>query len=138
MFNMNMYCDTFDMNKLFNPNPEDFNGDVLNCVPLRSFPEFKKVTLLSIPRDDISCVTIKEPHFSKMAVYEVYGIEPIADLMKVPDSNIAIKAKLVKLLREETGAGLMDCKKALLETNWDIFKAKEYLKENYSPIHVLK
>lgn len=138
MFNMNMYCDVLDIKKAFNPNPEDFSGDVLNCIPLRTF-NFEKCAYPTIPRNNISCVKIEEPHLSTMIIREVYGIEhPITDPMKVPDSNIAIKAKLVKLLRKETGAGLMDCKKALLETNWDIFKAKEYLKENYSSIHVLK
>lgn len=42
---------------------------------------------------------------------------------------MAIKAALVKELREKTGAGMMDCKKALTETNGDLEKAAEYLKE---------
>src|SRR3984893_10399404 len=41
-----------------------------------------------------------------------------------------ITAGLVKELREKTGAGMMDCKKALVETNGDIEKAIEYLREN--------
>ncbi|MBO8167764.1 MAG: translation elongation factor Ts [Thermoanaerobacteraceae bacterium] len=40
-----------------------------------------------------------------------------------------ISAKLVKELRERTGAGMMDCKKALQETDGDIEKAAEYLRE---------
>jgi elongation factor Ts len=36
---------------------------------------------------------------------------------------------LVKQLREETGAGMMDCKKALAETGGDIEKAQEYLRK---------
>ncbi len=40
-----------------------------------------------------------------------------------------ITAKLVKELRESTGAGMMDCKKALVETEGDIEKATEILKE---------
>ncbi|MBO5850826.1 MAG: translation elongation factor Ts [Clostridia bacterium] len=35
----------------------------------------------------------------------------------------------VKALREKTGAGMMDCKKALEETNGDIEKAVDYLRE---------
>lgn len=42
---------------------------------------------------------------------------------------MAISAKLVKELREKTGAGMMDCKKALQETDGDIDKASEYLRE---------
>ncbi|MBO8127589.1 MAG: translation elongation factor Ts [Peptococcaceae bacterium] len=40
-----------------------------------------------------------------------------------------ISAKLVKELRERTGAGMMDCKKALQETGGDIEKAIDYLRE---------
>ncbi|MBU4313896.1 MAG: translation elongation factor Ts [Actinobacteria bacterium] len=41
-----------------------------------------------------------------------------------------IKAELVKELREKSSAGMMDCKKALVESNGDIKKAEEILKEN--------
>ena len=34
-----------------------------------------------------------------------------------------ISASMVKELREKTGAGMMDCKKALVETNGDMEKA---------------
>jgi len=40
---------------------------------------------------------------------------------------MAITAKLVKELRDRTGAGMMDCKKALKETDGDIAAAAEYL-----------
>jgi elongation factor Ts len=40
-----------------------------------------------------------------------------------------ISAKLVKDLRDITGAGMMDCKKALQETDGDIEKAKEWLRQ---------
>lgn len=40
-----------------------------------------------------------------------------------------ISAALVKELREKTGAGLMDCKKALAETGGDLEKAGNYLRE---------
>ena len=40
-----------------------------------------------------------------------------------------IKVKLVKELREKSSAGMMDCKKALVESNGDIKKAEEILKE---------
>ena len=42
---------------------------------------------------------------------------------------MAVTAQLVKELRERTGAGMMDCKKALVETDGDIEKAIEYLRE---------
>jgi len=40
-----------------------------------------------------------------------------------------ITAEMVKNLREITGAGMMDCKKALVETNGDMDKAVDYLRE---------
>lgn len=40
-----------------------------------------------------------------------------------------ISASVVKELREKTGAGMMDCKKALVETGGDLEKAIEYLRE---------
>lgn len=40
-----------------------------------------------------------------------------------------IKASDVKNLRDMTGAGMLDCKKALTETNGDIDKAIDYLRE---------
>ena len=42
---------------------------------------------------------------------------------------MAVTAKLVKELREKTGAGMMDCKKALVETDGDIDKAIDVLRE---------
>lgn len=40
-----------------------------------------------------------------------------------------ISPALVKQLRDETGAGMMDCKKALAETKGDLVKAQEYLRK---------
>ena len=40
-----------------------------------------------------------------------------------------ITAKMVNELRQTTGAGMMDCKKALVETNGDMEKAVDYLRE---------
>jgi elongation factor Ts len=41
----------------------------------------------------------------------------------------AITAKLVSELREKTGAGMMDCKKALTEVSGDLEKAVDYLRQ---------
>lgn len=43
---------------------------------------------------------------------------------------MAITASMVKELREMTGAGMMDCKKALSATDGDMDKAVEFLREN--------
>ncbi len=43
---------------------------------------------------------------------------------------MAITAAMVKELREMTGAGMMDCKKALGETDGDMDAAVEYLRKN--------
>ena len=42
---------------------------------------------------------------------------------------MAITAGMVKELREMTGAGMMDCKKALTATDGDMDKAIEFLRE---------
>ena len=42
---------------------------------------------------------------------------------------MAITAKQVKELREKTGAGMMDCKKALTANDGDIAKAIDWLRE---------
>lgn len=43
--------------------------------------------------------------------------------------NVEISPKLVKELREKTGAGMMNCKKALLETEGDFERAVESLRQ---------
>ena len=42
---------------------------------------------------------------------------------------MAITAQMVKELREKTGAGMMDCKKALQEVDGDMEKAVDFLRE---------
>ena len=43
--------------------------------------------------------------------------------------DMAVTAGMVKELREKTGAGMMDCKRALSETEGDIEKAIDYLRQ---------
>ena len=43
---------------------------------------------------------------------------------------MSIDASVVKQLREKTGAGMMDCKKALVETAGDIDKAIDFLRKS--------
>jgi translation elongation factor Ts len=49
--------------------------------------------------------------------------------MKGEMSMAEVTAAVVKELRERTGVGMMDCKKALAETDGDMDKAIEYLRE---------
>ena len=55
--------------------------------------------------------------------------------MKVRTANLRggilkmVTASLVKELREKTGAGMMDCKKVLTETDGDMEKAMDLLRE---------
>lgn len=51
---------------------------------------------------------------------------------------MAVDAKAVKELRERTGAGMLDCKKALEEANNDITKAAELLREKVCPQQLTK
>ena len=41
----------------------------------------------------------------------------------------AITAALIKQVREETGAGMMDCKKALIEAEGDFARAQDIIRE---------
>jgi elongation factor Ts len=43
---------------------------------------------------------------------------------------MAVTASMVKELRERTGAGMMECKKALVETNGDLDAAMEFLRKS--------
>ena len=42
---------------------------------------------------------------------------------------MAVTAQMVKELREKTGAGMMDCKKALVETDGNLEAAIDFLRE---------
>lgn len=53
---------------------------------------------------------------------------PKAETPKASKSG-TISAKLVKELRDKTGAGMMDCKKALQESDGDLEKATEWLRQ---------
>ena len=53
---------------------------------------------------------------------------PVADGPK-KKSQMEVNALVVKELREKTGAGVMDCKKALAETSGDLEKAIVWLRE---------
>ena len=44
-------------------------------------------------------------------------------------NNMSVDAKLVKDLRERTGAGMMDCKKALVKSKGDLDSAVEFLRK---------
>jgi elongation factor Ts len=43
---------------------------------------------------------------------------------------MSISASMVKELRERTGAGMMECKKALVETDGDMEAAAELLRKS--------
>ena len=43
---------------------------------------------------------------------------------------MSIDASVVKELRDKTGAGMMDCKKALVDTSGNIDKAVDYLRKS--------
>ena len=43
---------------------------------------------------------------------------------------MSIDAKIVKVLRDKTGAGMMDCKKALVETKGNLDKAVDHLRKS--------
>merc|ERR1712176_1116692 len=54
---------------------------------------------------------------------------PVEEEKQEKKPAVAISAKVVKALRDMSGAGMMDCKKALAECDGDIAKAEEYLRK---------
>jgi elongation factor Ts len=54
---------------------------------------------------------------------------PFSNLQSKEEEIMAITAALVKELRERTGAGMMECKKALVEMNGDIDAAAEHMRK---------
>ena len=48
---------------------------------------------------------------------------------------MSVKPENIKLLREKTGAGMMDCKSALKETDGDLEKAEDWLRKKESTLH---
>src|SRR5215510_8431245 len=51
---------------------------------------------------------------------------------------VEIKAADVNKLRQQTGAGLMDCKKALMESSGDFEKAIDYLRKKGQKVSALR
>jgi elongation factor Ts len=62
-----------------------------------------------------------------VAVYTVGNLAPKISRFKM-EEFMEITAAMVKELRDRTGAGMMDCKKALAESSGDAEKAIEYLR----------
>src|SRR6185295_3601479 len=50
--------------------------------------------------------------------------------LKRPESKVTITAETVKTLRERTGAGMMECKKALVEAGGDLEAAAEIMRKS--------
>ena len=62
-------------------------------------------------------------------LFELNLLPPPPIFTPLPRPMAEISAKLVKELRDMTGAGMMDCKKALAETKGDKDKAVEWLRQ---------
>lgn len=88
----------------------------------------KLLRLKKLPSNQIqnleARVILSGPLFTKMQ-----PIEKSKDLIAEEEMKMAFTAKDVQTLRQMTGCGMMDCKKALTESNGDMDKAVEYLRE---------
>ncbi|KAL0687457.1 hypothetical protein Bca4012_087134 [Brassica carinata] len=88
----------------------------------------------AIPDEVSSPEAVASEDVEKVAEVPVAEAEtPAAVVTEASTEESGIKAgispALVKQLREETGAGMMDCKNALLESEGDMVKAQEYLRK---------
>jgi elongation factor Ts len=61
---------------------------------------------------------------------EPVAAEPVAEAPAAPEEAKKITPALIKELRELTGAGMMDCKKALTETNGNVDEAIENMRKS--------
>lgn len=75
-----------------------------------------------VATEPVATEPVAEPVAAQPAAAEPAAVEPAADGQK-------ISAKLVQQLRTTTGAGMMDCKKALTENNGNLEKAAEWLRQ---------
>mgnify|MGYP000196518125 CR=1 FL=1 len=88
----------------------------------------KLLRLKKLPSNQIqnleARVILSGPLFTKMQ-----PIEKSKDLIAEEEMKMAFTAKDVQTLRQMTGCGMMDCKKALTEADGDFDKAIELLRE---------
>ncbi|KIX85669.1 translation elongation factor Ts [Vermiphilus pyriformis] len=54
--------------------------------------------------------------------------------MQPKNDNVKVDLELIQKLRERTNCGMLDCKKALIESNGDLDKAVEYLRKKGSAV----
>ena len=84
-------------------------------------------------------IEVEKKDFADEVAEQTQKKEPKAEKVQEPEAEappaeeekpkVAISAKMVKELRESTGAGMMDCKKALSECGGDVAEAEEYLRK---------
>ncbi|KAG7021870.1 tsf, partial [Cucurbita argyrosperma subsp. argyrosperma] len=77
---------------------------------------------------EVAAQTAAKPAVTTPVEEEKPGVDEAKETVP-KTAAVAVPAALVKKLREETGAGMMDCKKALSETGGDLEKAQEYLRK---------
>merc|ERR1719331_3410939 len=81
---------------------------------------------VTVPADE-AAAPAEEPAKEEAAPAEAAPAEAVAE--EAPAAEIKISAKDVKVLREATGAGMMDCKKALKANGGDIDAATDFLRK---------
>ncbi|XP_057506239.1 polyprotein of EF-Ts, chloroplastic-like [Actinidia eriantha] len=90
----------------------------------------KKIGSMTSSNEQIDIPTVQQSATEETQVME--GLKDDIDSVKAKEESTikaTISPALVKQLREETGAGMMDCKKALSETGGDLVKAQEFLRK---------
>lgn len=87
---------------------------------LEEYPETKRLIFERINR----CGGVKFCRYLDMNCDVIRYVQS-----ELPKYQI-LTAEMVKQLREMTGAGMMDCKRALEKNNNDIDRSAEYLREN--------
>lgn len=98
---------------------------------------FRRVKLGIYSKDEIPQETPKPPEIKKSMAdfFKRHDVFVFDSIPAAPDKEQLKKLEKlqqqvmdIKELRNKTGAGMMDCKKALCATDWDMDRAIEYLR----------
>lgn len=97
-------------------------------ISIRRFERYELGEGLETKTSDFAA-EVAEQIESKKAEAEIKVEPEPVEMVEEAKPTVAIPAALVKELRQMTGGGMMDCKKALTESNGDLDKAVELLRQ---------
>eukprot|EP00877_Chromochloris_zofingiensis_P012636 jgi/Chrzof1/7626/Cz02g30210.t1 len=98
-------------------------------IQVRRFTKFRLGEGLEKKSQDFAAEVAAQTQAKKQEAPAAPKQEQPKEEPKVAKPTVAVSASVVKSLRDKTGAGMMDCKKALAECNGDLEEASEWLRK---------